>query len=185
MSQPWQLKDPSAFFLANQSRLRDNEALGPVLDLACGQGRHALAAAKLGLQTIAIDRDAELLEFLAEQGRDLPLLTLQADLETEAGIPVQDEKFGAILVFCFLYRPLAPAIIEALAPGGLLLYQTFTEGQLALDYGPSNPEFLLRENELLELFAPLEILEYWEGLDESRSRPKHLAQLAARKPAGR
>ena len=70
---------------------------------------------------------------------------------------------GAILVFRFLFRPLAPAISAALAPGGLLLYETFTVAQRALGSGPRRAEFLLEPGELRALFSDLEPLEHWEG----------------------
>lgn len=177
------LQPPTEFFLSERERLRESRLLGPVLDLACGLGRHALAAAEYGLPTLAIDRNARALEFLDAQrkAKKLPILCARADLEAHNTIPVAPGSCGAILVFCFLYRPLAPAIVNALAPGGILLYQTFTEKQQQLGYGPTNPAFLLRENELPRLFPRLAVLSYREGRDESASRPRHVAQLVARK----
>ena len=89
-----------------------------------------------------------------------------------------------ILVFRFLFRPLAPAIVEALAPGGLLLYETFTIHQRDLGEGPRNPAFLLHDGELPELFARLETASHWEGLTPGPA-PQALARLAARKPGAR
>ncbi len=175
------LQPPTEFFLSERERLRAIYTLGPVLDLACGLGRHALAAAELGLPTLAIDHNAQALAFLETQKQSLPILCVQADLEAENTIPVASRSCGAILIFCFLHRPLASAIVEALAPGGVLLYQTFTEKQKQLGYGPSDPAFLLRENELPRLFPSLEVLSYREGLDESAARPRYVAQLVAQK----
>lgn len=175
------LQAPTAFFMAERERLRSTRPLGPVLDVACGPGRHALAAAELGLPTIAVDRNAKALAFLEMKKERLPILCVRADLEANGTLPVARDSCGAILVFCFLHRPLAPAIVEALAPGGLLLYQTFTEKQQSLAYGPKNPAFLLREQELPRLFAALDVIAYHEGLDASASRPRHVAQLIAQK----
>ena len=173
---------PSPWFLAQRARLADAARLGPVLDLACGRGRHALAAAELGATTLAIDRDASLLRALQAHAsqRRLPLQALRADLETPFGIPVKAGSCGAILVFRFLFRPLAPAICEALAPGGLLLYETFTVAQRALGSGPRRAEFLLEPGELGALFSSLACLEYTEGRSEGDT-PECLARLAARR----
>lgn len=175
--------EPSPFFRAHADRLADAARHGPVVDLACGRGRHALAAAALGARVIGIDRNAA---FLAELRADadaagLRVEGVRADLETPHGIPVRPGTCGAILVFRFLFRPLAPAIREALRPGGLLLYETFTRQQARLAWGPSNPAFLLAPGELPQLFAGLEIIESWEGLT-SGPRPEAVARLAARRP---
>lgn len=181
--------EPSPFFRAHAGALRAAARLGPALDLACGRGRHALAAAGLGVPCVAVDRDPGVLGALAHRARarGLPgsaLLPVRADLETPRGIPVRPESCGAVLVFRFLYRPLASAIHDALAPGGLLLYETFTIRQRDLPYGPGNPAFLLGEGELPELFPGLEVLESREGPEERDGRVWHLAALAARKPFG-
>ena len=78
----------------------------------------------------------------------------------------------------------ASEIVRLLAPGGLLLYETFTLEQQALPYGPSNPEYLLAPGELPRLFADLDIVRH-EELREGRPRPDAIARLIARKPAGR
>jgi SAM-dependent methyltransferase len=154
-----------------------------VADLACGRGRHALAAAEDGARVLALDRDREALTQLHGTARDrrLTLLAVRTDLETCYGIPIRTGACGAILVFRFLYRPLAPAIVQTLQPGGLLLYETFTTGQAALGHGPRNPDFLLQPGELRSLFAGLEVLDYWEGVTTDQ-RPEAVARLAARRP---
>jgi len=173
---------PSPWFLAQRARLADAARLGPVLDLACGRGRHALAAAELGAATLAIDRDEGALRALQAQAdrRGLPLQALRADLETLFGIPVCAGSCGAILVFRFLFRPLAAAIVEALAPGGLLLYETFTIAQRALGTGPRRADFLLEPGELAALFSDLEPIESTEDRSDG-DPPQCLARLAARR----
>lgn len=173
----------SPWFLAQRARLIEAARYGPVLDLACGRGRHALAAAALGVRTLAIDRDQAALHALQSEAarRGLSALCgLRADLETSHGIPVKPNSCGAILVFRFLFRPLAPVISAALAPGGLLLYETFTVAQRALGNGPRRAEFLLEPGELPTLFPDLEPLEHWEGRSEGPP-PECIARLAARK----
>lgn len=175
--------EPSPFFRAHTGALREAARLGPVLDLACGEGRYALATAALGIPCVAMDRSAPALRSLAGRARPraLPAWPVRADLETPHGIPARPGVFGAVLVFRFLYRPLAPAIADALRPGGLLLYETFTLQQREAPYGPKNPAFLLEPGELAALFAGLEILSSSEGWTAG-PRPEALARLAARKP---
>jgi len=176
---------PSPHLLAHLARLREAAARGPVVDLACGRGRNALAAAAAGVRVLGIDRDAEALDALAVAAREqgLPVQPLRADLETPHGIPVRPRSCGAILVFRFLFRPLAPAIAEALAPGGLLLYETFTIEQRSLPQGPRNPAFLLERGELARLFPRLEALDAWEGV-RAGPEPEAVASLCARRPEG-
>jgi SAM-dependent methyltransferase len=176
------LSAPSSFFLAESARLAEAAARGPVVDLACGRGRHALAAAELGARVLGLDRNPALLRELQAEARSrrLPLLPVRTDLETPDGIPVQSGSCGAILVFRFLFRPLARPICQALAPGGLLLYETFTIRQRELGQGPMNSGFLLQEGELPEIFDTLQILSYWEGLTEG-PRPEAIARLVARR----
>jgi SAM-dependent methyltransferase len=177
---------PSPHLLAHRAAVEAAARRGPVLDLACGGGRQALAVAGWGLPVVAMDRSREALAGLAAQARAGPgsVLEVRTDLETPMGIPVAPGSCGVILVFRFLFRPLAAAIAEALAPGGLLLYETFTIHQRDLGQHPANPAFLLRDRELLELFASLEIASHWEGLAPGPPR-QALARLAARKPTRR
>ncbi|MGH0035545.1 MAG: class I SAM-dependent methyltransferase [Myxococcota bacterium] len=175
---------PSPFLLEQLARLEDTAPLGPVLDLACGRGRHALACARRGLRGVGVDRDRARLAELTRRGDagPRPPDTLVADLESGLGIPFRSGSCGAILVFRFLFRPLAPEIARVLAPGGWLLYETFTTRQRELDYGPSNPAFLLEPGELPGLFPELEVVEHAEGL-WGEPRPLALARLLARRPA--
>ena len=133
---------------------------------------------------LGLDRNPALLRELRAEARRrrLPLLAVRTDLETPHGIPVRSGSCGAILVFRFLFRPLVERICEALAPGGLLLYETFTIRQRDLGQQPTNPAFLLQEGELQRAFGGLEILSYWEGLTEG-PRPDAMARLVARRSA--
>jgi SAM-dependent methyltransferase len=173
---------PSPWFVAQRERLAAAARAGPLLDLASGRGRHALAAAADGARVLAIDRDPlalRELEAIARRRR-LAILGIRADLETSLGIPVRPQSCAGILVFRFLFRPLAPAITAGLAPGGLLLYETFTLAQRELGSGPRNPRFLLAPGELLALFPDLTPLAYWEGRTPG-PHPECLARLLARR----
>ncbi len=176
-----EISPPSSFFRDQLERIHAASRLGAVVDLACGRGRHCLAAAEAGLSVIGIDRNRDFLASLTSVAtqRELPIRTVLADLESPTEIPIGRGRCGAVLVSRYLHRPLSPAIIGLLAPGGLLVYETFTTAQLELGYGPRSPDFLLERGELRGLFSELETVEYWEGISED-SRPAALARLVAR-----
>ena len=172
---------PSDFFRDQLTRIRAASQLGVLVDLACGCGRHTLAAAAAGIPAIGIDRNRTSLAELREAAmqRKLAVETLRTDLEDPAEIPLRSHCCGVVLVFRFLHRPLIPAIARVLAPGGLLLYETFTTHQRALGRGPRNPDYLLEPGELPELFSELEILDHWEGFS-GRTENTQIARIAAR-----
>lgn len=145
---------PSAW-VARWAHLAPTEAR--VLDLACGSGRHFRWWARRGHAVTGVDRDATHGPGLSALGR-----WIQADLEAGPW-PLGDAQFDVVLVTNYLWRPLFPSILGALAPGGLLLYETFSEGQARFGR-PSRPEFLLRHGELLERCTALRIVAYEDGL---------------------
>jgi SAM-dependent methyltransferase len=130
---------------------------GRVLDLACGRGRHTRLLRESGHFVIALDRDQSALLPL----RGDAVQPLCADVEA-LGWPFAPGAFDAVVVTNYLHRPLFPGLVEALAPGGALIYETFAAGNER--YGrPSNPAFLLQRNELLERVSPLEIVAFEQG----------------------
>jgi len=169
---------PSEYFCAQLERIRAASSRGAVVDLACGRGRHALAASAAGIPVLGIDRNRTFLGELRDAAakRALGVQLLCADLEKPAEIPLASRRCGAVLVFRYLHRPLAAAIARVLAPGGVLIYETFTARQRELGTGPRNPDFLLEPGELPGLFPELEILDHWEGTSEGA----HIARLCAR-----
>jgi tellurite methyltransferase len=176
---------PSEFFNDQLDRIRAASQLGAIADLACGRGRHTLAAAEAGIPVVGIDRNRSFLTELHEAAQlALAFETLLADLENPAEIPLRSDCCGAVLVFRYLHRPLIPAILRVLAPGGLLVYETFTNDQRALESGPRNPDHLLEAGELPELFSDLEILDHWEGLTRG-TECAQVARIAARASRGR
>ena len=155
----------------------------PVLDLACGRGRHAAPLVEAGARVIALDRNADHLAALsARVPRSAPgwLLRVRSDLETTCRIPLRDSSCGAVLVFRYLHRPLCGEISRVLRPGGLLLYETFTTEQRAFGSGPRRPEFLLEPGELPGLFRELRTVRYEERVDPEAETA--LASLTAEKP---
>lgn len=118
---------------------------GTVLDVACGNGRHARLLACMGHRVEAVDRDAEALAYLCgTEG----IVTRGADLEAGPW-PYVDATFDGVIVTNYLHRPRFEALIDALKPGGLLIYETFMAGNAAFGK-PSNPDFLLQPYELLD-----------------------------------
>ena len=146
-----------------------------VLDLACGHGRNARYLASRGPCVVACDRDQSALESLAEvRGIE----GVCADLEDGSPWPFDNGGFGAIVVVNYLHRPLFPAIAGALAPGGVLIYETFVSGNER--YGkPSNPRFLLRRDELLEAFGRDLVVVGFEQGRTQRAKPALIQRLCA------
>jgi SAM-dependent methyltransferase len=177
------VSEASPHVLAHLEVLREAATRGAVVDLACGRGRNALAIAAHGIGVLGVDRSAEFLAELCATGRAraLPVRAVRADLEAAPRPPLAERRCGALVVCRYLHRPLAPVLEALLAPGGWLLYETFTIHQRKLGYGPENPAFLLKPGELPVLFPGLEIASHWEGTTDE-PRPAAVARLAARKP---
>lgn len=131
---------------------------GAVLDLACGNGRHARFFRARGHPVCAVDRDDAALAPVRDPGLEL----LAADLE-RAAWPLPGRIFAGVVVTNYLWRPLLPAIVAAVAPGGVLVYETFARGHER--YGrPRNPDFLLLPGELLDAVrGELEVVAYKHG----------------------
>ena len=174
---------PSPFCVEHLATAVGAAGARPVLDVACGRGRHALAAARAGARVVGLDRSVEALGELRSRAAlaGLTVACARSDLETGWGLPVEPASCGAVFVFRYLFRPLAPSLAAALAPGGILLFETFTQDQGKLPYGPNNPDFLLSPGELPRLFPELDILAHWEGRTAG-DRPEALARLIARRP---
>ncbi|MFO1078619.1 MAG: class I SAM-dependent methyltransferase [Planctomycetota bacterium] len=149
---------------------------GSVLDVAAGGGRHAALFAAHGHPVTAVDRDTAALRALADRGLEI----VEADLENGPW-PLPGRTFAAVVVVNYLWRPLLPVLVASVAPGGLLLYETFAVGHERFGR-PRNPDFLLRDGELLQVADPgLEVLEYAHGADGDP--PTAMRQrLCARRP---
>ena len=147
----------------------------PVLDLACGSGRHLRLFLARGHSVTAVDKD---LSGLSDLGGAAGLERLELDLEDGRPFPLSDRRFAAVVVTNYLHRPLLPALVEAVAPGGLLLYETFAEGNERFGR-PSNPDFLLTPGELLETArGRLRVLAY-EDLEVATPKPSCVQRIAA------
>jgi SAM-dependent methyltransferase len=149
-----------------------------LLDVAAGGGRHARYFAARGCRVDAVDRDAEAMAML---GTVPGITALSADIESGPW-PYAGISFSGIVVANYLHRPLFPRLLEALAPGGVLIYETFAAGNEK--YGrPANPDFLLRTGELLELArGRLKVVAY-EDVHVSEPRQAMVQRLCAVRPA--
>jgi SAM-dependent methyltransferase len=164
---PGFVERPSYWFTWHASWIRPGAR---VLDLACGRGRHALAAAALGARVVAVDRDrAKLAAARAEAAkRGVSVEWIEADLERawpELG------SFDVVLLFNYLDRSRMPQIVAAVGAGGILLMETFLDIQLQLGWGPTNEAYLLKLGEIASLVAPLEVVhgrEAFEPADEAQ-----------------
>jgi SAM-dependent methyltransferase len=151
---------------------------GRVLDLAAGNGRHTSLLRDCGFAVVAADRGAAgLAAFTGD-----PLCTIRT-LDLEDGAPwALGAEYDGIVVTNYLHRPLFRALIAALAPGGILIYETFAVGNECFGR-PSNPEFLLRRGELLTVFgSALTVIAFEEGI-VGRPKPAVIQRIAAAKAA--
>lgn len=136
---------------------------GAVLDVACGHGRHLRWFAEHGHPVTGVDRSAEAIAAVGGVGR-----AVEADIENGPW-PFAGERFAAVVVTNYLWRPLLPTIVDAVAPGGVLLYETFARGNETVGK-PSRPDFLLAPGELLAACAGLRVVAYEDGFLDSPDR---------------
>jgi len=150
---------------------------GSVLDLACGGGRHGRLLLDLGHPVTLVDRDTA---GVADLATCAGVEILQADLEDGSPWPLGQRLFDAVVITNYLHRPLFADILACIAPGGMLIYETFAVGNERFGQ-PRNPDFLLRPGELREWLDPaLEILAC-EELTLQQPRPSVVQRVAARR----
>ncbi|WNC67944.1 SAM-dependent methyltransferase [Thalassotalea nanhaiensis] len=161
-----------------------------VLDLACGNGRNGLYLIGSGVPVTFADINKMSLEKILEaNANSLPvekseLAELwQVDFEDENTSPLYGKCFSAIIIYNYLHRPLFEQIKTSIQSGGLVIYETFTTENIQFGR-PKNPNFLLKHNELLQLFSGWEVLHYFEGVvsNVDGQGSKAIAQIVARKP---
>lgn len=150
------------------------------LDLAAGRGRHTRWLQSRGHRVLAVDRDAQALA--AIDALKLPgVETLTADLEG-AHWPLPGQNFDAIVVTNYLWRPLLPTLVHSLAPGGVLIYETFAAGNETVGK-PSRPDFLLRTGELLEVCQDLRIVAFEDGYLGPPATERFVQRVVATRPS--
>lgn len=148
---------------------------GRVLDVACGTGRHTRLALQRGLAVTAIDRDTSRLGELSQR-EDVEVIT--ADLEDGSAFPLVGRKFDAVIMTNYLWRSILPALFATVAPDGLLICETFARGHAVLGR-PTNPDFLLKPNELAEVAigAGLVVMAF-EQVREDEPWPRIVQRIA-------
>ena len=168
---------PSEWVVTHAQKIKPN---GRVLDYACGSGRHTFYLAQQGFSVLAIDRDQEALNQIQLQSKSISQASIETacfDLEGPTWGLDHLGQFDAVIVTNYLYRPYLKNITKLLNPMGFLIYETFAIGNEA--YGkPSNPNFLLQPNELLNLAENMKILAF-EDLTVQTPKPACVQRLCA------
>jgi SAM-dependent methyltransferase len=168
------MSPPSAWVMRWLHLIR---AQGAVLDLACGQGRHAHALARAGHGVTAVDTNHTALSQVRDgwpTGAAAPEC-INADLENSPW-PLVGRSFDAIVVTNYLWRPLWPHLLGNLAPGGVYIHETFAQGQVSVGK-PSRPDFLLEPGELLRACEGLRVVAYEDGF--LRSPERYIQRIVA------
>ena len=151
---------------------------GQVLDVACGSGRHLRWLAAQGFHPTGIDRDSAALAMSQDLVHASQATLINADIETGPW-PCPGRQFDAMLVSNYLWRPLWPHLLASLAPGAVLVYETFADGNQTVGK-PSRPDFLLQPGELLQRCANLRVVAYEDGYLDNP--PRYLQRLVAVAP---
>lgn len=166
------MAEPSEWVVRFAERVPRDAA---VLDVACGAGRHGRYFRARGNPVVMLDQD---ISRVADMATDARVELVASDLEAGRPWPLKTRTFGCVVVTNYLYRPAMRDIIGAVAPGGILIYETFALGNEA--YGrPSNPDFLLHREELLILCRPELRVIAFEDLTVGAPRPACIQRIAA------
>jgi SAM-dependent methyltransferase len=146
---------------------------GQVLDLACGGGRHARLLLEFGHQVVAIDKDTSRIADLKASCE-----VIEADLEAPGSDPLAGRRFSGIIVTNYLHRPILAKLPDALENAGVLIYETFADGNQHFGK-PRNPDHLLKAGELLDAVrGKLRVIAY-EDLIVTEPRPAAVQRIAA------
>jgi len=151
------------------------KAGGAILDVACGNGRHGRFFHALGHPVVLLDRDiAGVADMASHPGVEI----VARDLEGGRPWPLQDRTFDGVIVTNYLYRPVMGAIVASVAPGGVLIYETFAMGQETVGR-PTNPDYLLHREELLIRVRPELRVVAFEDMEETDPRPAFRQRVVA------
>lgn len=153
-----------------------------VLDLACGRGCHAIAAAQRGARVVAIDLDEDRLRDADRAARKAGVTVqwIKADLTRD---PLPDGPFDLVMQFDYLDRVRLPSFLDLVKPGGYFAAETFLEQQRELGWGPTSDEHLLKPAEFWSLVSPFEIVHAREVHETLDGRTKAVASILARRPS--
>ena len=153
---------------------------GRVLDVACGLGRHTRFFSEKNHPVSSVDRSEDAINLVKSIASLQPVEALLADIESGPW-PFAGRTFDAVVVTNYLWRPLLPLLVQSVAPGGVLIYETFAAGNETVGK-PSRPDFLLQPGELLTVCAGLRVVAYEDGFVDHP--PRFMQRIAAVQPAG-
>ncbi len=177
--------EPAEWLVAHRDLLT-SEPRGRALDVACGTGRNAVYLARLGFTVDALDVSGVAIAWLKErvEREGLSVHPRRHDLTRE---PLPRREYRIVLNVNYLQRDLLAALKGVTAPGGLVVFETFTRPQAELPGGPRDPEHTLEAGELRRAFADFEVLDYREEtlLPEDVRKARAVASLVARRPRRR
>ncbi|MEQ8399161.1 class I SAM-dependent methyltransferase [Thalassobaculum sp.] len=151
---------------------------GEVLDVACGSGRHGRFFRSLGHPVVMLDRD---ISQVADMASDDDVEIVAQDLEGGRPWPLAGRQFAGVIVVNYLHRPMLPALVASVQPGGALIYDTFAVGNEAYGW-PSNPDYLLHREELLIAVRPELVVMAFEDVEETEPRPAVRQRIMAVRP---
>src|SRR6476646_4107873 len=170
--------EPDPFLVSAYDEFLFGTSPNLALDVAGGVGRHSIWLAQRGWRVKLLDiSEVGIQQAMENAKRSGTASSISADIcDLNTTHDLGEEQYDLVIVFFFLQRELFPALLDAIKPGGTLIYKTYTTEQKNLPGGPSHPMFLLEPNELLRAFSSLRILHYHETLHQ-----KGVAELVARK----
>jgi len=150
---------------------------GRVLDVAMGKGQNAVFLAKMGFAVEGVDISSDAVKTALEAARKAGVAINADAADLEGDYRIKPGAYDVIICFRYLQRSLIPQIKDGLRKGGMVVYETFTIEQARFGR-PKNPDYLLKHNELLEMFRDFRCLHYWEGILKNR---RAVAQILAEK----
>src|SRR6478735_2889903 len=170
--------EPDPFLVSAYEEFLADRPAGSALDRAGGVGRHSIWLAQRGWRVKLLDiSEVGIQQAMGNAKRSGTASSISADIcDLNTMQDLGREQYDLVVVFFFLQRELFPALLDAIKPGGILIYKTYTTEQKNFSGGPSHPMFLLDPNELLHAFSSLRVLHYHETIQE-----KGVAELVARK----
>ena len=170
---PENTSGPAQFLQENVQRLPK----GRILDLAMGNGQNALFLAKMGFAVEGVDISSDAVKTALEAARKAGVAMKADAADLEGDYVIRKGAYDVIICFRYLQRSLIPQIKNGLRKGGMVMYETFTVEQARFGR-PKNQDYLLKHNELLDMFRDFRCLHYWEGILKNR---RAVARIIAEK----
>lgn len=168
-------KEPPSEWVRRWSQLVKPQ--GSVLDVACGYGRHSYYFHQKNHPVALVDCAQSAVDSIAIPAPNCEKVV--ADIENGPW-PFAGRQFDAVVVTNYLWRPLMPTLLASLAPGGILIYETFAQGNETVGK-PSSPHFLMRPGELLEVCKDFRVIAFEDGFLDATvdTSPRFVQRIAA------